>query len=157
MLSITCPIDRSGILYIYILLARFTSIQLCGLNCERERERINYRFKVVEIPMAVIAAILCLAAIQTPSTGLRHPSFWRRVPESDARSVAAIYSLCLWRHEQRSACVTARKLTLSHDPTIPCFSLTHREPAWHRPGELKFQGDAGEGGRRGGEDTLPVV
>ena len=24
---------------------------------------------------------------QTPSTGLRHPSFWKKVPESDARSV----------------------------------------------------------------------
>ena len=31
-------------------------------------------------------ALGCLST-QTPSTGLRHPSFWRKVPESGARSV----------------------------------------------------------------------
>ena len=38
----------------------------------------------------VVHSHCCDAQLQTPSTGLQHPSFnlWRKVPESDARSVA---------------------------------------------------------------------
>ena len=35
--------------------------------------------------------VLCVRCVQTPSTGLRHPSF-SKVPESDARSVRCVHA-----------------------------------------------------------------
>ena len=61
---------------------------------------------------------MCVPGVlQTPSTGLRHPSFhWREVPESEARSVggASVFSFF-----QRSSVLF---LSLSPDITL-CGSL----------------------------------
>ena len=76
--------------YCFIFLGKIYDDAWCGLNKHQLSRALKTGSGWNDTCDETASTTARLPSCQTPSTGLRHPSFlWRKVPESDARSVAS--------------------------------------------------------------------